>query len=201
MPKDWSITGGSAWDSPQRITPDSYRCGYCGNDVASDQGWQSTGRDSYVRICPQCNVPTFFSVPSKGLQIPGPKQGSTLTKLPADIRGIYEEARASLTVNAYTATVLLCRKLLMHIGVEKGAKEGQTFLSYVEWLIQEGHAPKSANRWIDYIRERSNEANHRIMLMKQEDAVGILGLTEQLLRVIYELPTLVPTIPAPPTSP
>jgi hypothetical protein len=37
-----------------------------------------------------------------------------------------------LTVSAFTSAVLTCRKLLMHLAVEKGAQPGKSFLEYVE---------------------------------------------------------------------
>jgi hypothetical protein len=42
--------------------------------------------------------------------------------------------------------------------------------------------------WIDKIRQRSNEANHEIVVMSQKDASNILGFTEMLLKIIYEYP-------------
>lgn len=194
MPKDWSATNGVAWKQLQAVRPESYRCGYCGFDVASEKGLQNEQDNSFIRVCPQCNVPTFFSV--SGMHIPGPKLGNNVEKLSADVGGLYNEARASLTVNAFTGVVMLCRKLLMHIAVEKGADPGKSFVAYVEWLISERYAPRGAESWVDYIRTRANEANHQIELMTQEDAKGILGLTEELLRITYELPSSVPPLPA-----
>ena len=88
---------------------------------------------------------------------------------------------------------MLCRKLLMHTAVEKGANEGQSFQQYVKWLVDERYAPRGAEDWLDYIRGRGNEANHEIVVMGKKDAEGVLRFTEALLRGVYELPKLVPS--------
>jgi len=194
MPKDWSATRDENWDGLKNVPPESYRCGYCGFDVSSHEGLQTTSHSAVFRICGQCNCPTFFAW--TGLQTPGPRPGFPLHKLPTDISGLYEEARSSRSTNAFTGAVMLCRKLLMHIAVEKGAPMGKNFQEYVQWLIDERYAPRGAEQWVDFIRNRANEANHEITLMTEADADGILNLTEQLLRNVYELPGLVPTNPA-----
>ena len=109
-----------------------------------------------------------------------------------DIKGLYREARTSLSVNAFTGAVMLCRKILMNVSVEKGAKEGLRFAEYVEWLVDEGYAPKGSEGWVKYIKDRGNDANHEIVPMAKEDATGVLRFTEQLLRNMFELPELIP---------
>jgi hypothetical protein len=37
----------------------------------------------------------------------------------------------------------------MHVGVEKGAPEGESFLSYVKYLLDNGYVPPDARDWID----------------------------------------------------
>ena len=115
-----------------------------------------------------------------------------MANLPEEVEAIYEEARDSVSVRAFTGAVMLCRKILMHIAVENGASEGKSFKTYVNWLLDEHYAPRGAEPWIDYIRERGNFANHEIALMERKDAVGVLTFTEALLRNVYELPNAVP---------
>ena len=78
----------------------------------------------------------------------------------------------------------------MHVAVEKDAAEGLTFYEYVQYLIDEGYSPTGSDDWLDYIRTRGNEANHEILLMDADDAEALISLTEQLLRNVYELPTI-----------
>lgn len=98
----------------------------------------------------------------------------------------------SVAANAYTGAVLICRKMLMNIAVSEGAKEGETFVSYVEYLANKGFVPPNGKIWVDYIRTRGNEANHDIALMEEKDSVALVTFVEMLLRFIYEFPNMVP---------
>lgn len=192
MHMDHRFTAAGHWSNPYNIAAAGFRCGYCSSDVASGLGLQTDGQNAFVRICPQCNGPTFFAV--DGVQWPGSKIGMPIGNLPADAGAVYEEARSSIAGNAFTGAVMLCRKILMHVAVEKGAKENLTFQHYVKWLIDERYAPRGAEEWLDYIRGRGNEANHEIVVMNKDDATGVLRFTEALLRGVYELPSLVPPL-------
>ena len=193
MPKDWGLTRDHPWQETRTVEPTDYLCGFCGNNVASATGL-TAANVAYIRICPQCNGPTFFS--SVDRQYPGARQGGFINKLPSDVASLYDEARDSMTVNVYTGSVMLCRKILMNVAVEKSAKEGLQFAAYVAWLVAEGYAPKGSEGWVTYIKNRGNDANHEIVPMDRADARGVLRFTEQLLRNIFELPNLIPPDPA-----
>jgi hypothetical protein len=87
----------------------------------------------------------------------------------------------------------------MNIAVGEGAKEGQNFLQYVDYLATKGFVPPNGRHWVDHIRKKGNEANHEIALMKQQDAQELITFVEMLLRFIYEFPNIVPK-PAPATA-
>lgn len=76
----------------------------------------------------------------------------------------------------------------MHVGVEKGAPEGGTFVSYVNYLADHGYVPPDAREWIDEIREHGNDASHEIDLITAEEAENMVEFTAMLLRVVYEYP-------------
>lgn len=65
---------------------------------------------------------------------PGESFGPILFGLPEDVESSYMEARKCLTINAFTSCELLWRKILMHIAVDKGAKEGDNFFYYLTYL-------------------------------------------------------------------
>ena len=189
---DQRLTAPSHWLNPLTVAGIGYRCGYCSSDVGSGSGYSTERDHAIIRICPRCNGPSFFGADSS--QWPGPKIGLPVTNVSEDVRTIYEEARSSISANAFTGAVMLCRKILMHVAVEKGAKANLSFQQYVKWLIQEHYVPRGAEGWLDYIRARGNEANHEIVVMNKNDATGVLLFTEALLRGVYELPGLVPAI-------
>jgi hypothetical protein len=180
------------WHDAKQIAPGPYTCGFCYHLVGGDRGYQTTHSNthSYIRLCPLCNSPTFFS--DSGKIFPASPPGNKVSHLPDDINTLYAEARVSAAANAPTASVLACRKILMHVAVQEDAKPGGSFISYIEHLDTKGHIPPRGKKWVDYIRKRANEANHDIVLMTATDATAIITLVEMLLRIIYEFPHKVP---------
>ena len=79
----------------------------------------------------------------------------------------------------------------MHIAVSKGAKAGESFVSYVEYLATQNYIPPDARDWVDHIRAKANEANHEILIMPKEDAEELVSFIEMLLRVIFEFPAAI----------
>jgi hypothetical protein len=184
------------WLHASQIQSADWDCGYCGNRVSSNSGWTASAADrdkmpvGFVRICPGCTAPTFFD--RGGNVYPAAQPGKSVERLPDEIRMLYEEARRSASATAYTSAVLVCRKILMHIAVEEGAKPGGSFLSYIEDLSDKGFIPPHGKAWVDYVRTRGNEANHEIVIMAKDDALALISFVEMLLRFIYEFPRLVP---------
>ena len=175
-----------------------YRCGYCGRDVASQQGVVGSAvaltRTTDIRVCPLCTRPTFFDYDGK--QIPGPLAGETVRHIPEEsIVALYNEARKARSAGCDTACVLCCRKLLMHVAIAKGATEGASFLAYVEFFANNHLIPPNAHAWVDHIRQRGNEANHDIVLMSGQDADQLLALSGMLLKIIYEFPASIQASP------
>ncbi len=183
------------WRGAGSVEVESYVCGHCSEKVASDLGYYTTPTDGYIqgfiRICASCRRPTFFNkIPLE--QVPGPTPGTEINNLPEDLHTLYQEARNCFTVNSYNAAILLLRKLLMHVAVEKGADKGKPFVYYVEYLSDHHYLGAEGKPWVDLIRQKSNEANHEIVLMSQDDAEKILTLAEMLLKMVYEFPAKVP---------
>lgn len=195
--RDDAGLAGGAWRNAQNLGAHTYVCGFCGDRVSSEKGYAAGAANdgsgtpiAFVRICPSCQGPTFFSRTRK--RVPGSAPGNPVSRLPRDIAQLYAEARAGSAAGAYTGAVLLCRKLLMNIAVAQGADEGKKFVYYVEYLADKGYVPPNGKGWVDYIRTRGNEATHEIELMTEGDAVALVTLVEMLLKFIYEFPGLVP---------
>ena len=181
------------WNNLKGISSKEYKCGYCGNIVASDKGYNTNQPSYLIYICPHCESPSYFSPPDK--QIPGVAPGNDVGHLPDDIDSLYRESRNCVAASAYTAAVLTCRKLLMNIAVAQDAEAGKSFLFYVDYLAEEGYVPPNGRGWVDHIRRKGNEANHEIILMSKEDAEELISFAEMLMKFIYEFPAKVPTPP------
>ncbi len=182
------------WSGLSDVQSRKYTCGFCGNIVASAKGYVTSdvinGQQGFVYVCPHCTGPSFILGEN---QIPGVAPGNEVSHLPKDIESLYKEARQAVSVNANTAAVLACRKLLMNIAVAQGAKQGESFLSYVDYLANAGFVPPNGRIWVDHIRNKGNEANHEIKLMAKQDAEELILFSEMLLKFIYEFPNKVPS--------
>ncbi len=178
------------WKSISKLESIKYKCGYCNNLVASSDGYYSSHNyQRNIRICPECQKPSYFG---KEEQVPGLIVGNPISNAPDDVTVLYDEARKCMSVNAYTSSVLSCRKLLMNIAVNKNADEGKRFIEYVEYLSNEGYIPPDGKIWVDHIRKKGNEATHEIEVMKKEDAEDLIAFSEMLLKFIYEFPARIP---------
>lgn len=133
MPKYYLI-----WPQVQNLKNAHFICGYCGSPLASEKGWfannvNGVGQTAFIYVCHNCSCPTFFD--DNGNQTPGVAFGGTVNDISdASVRDIYEEARRATSAGSYTAAVLCCRKLLMHMPVAKGAKPDQNFVTHVDYL-------------------------------------------------------------------
>lgn len=185
----WKIS----WSDVKTFQSRQFICGHCGSSVASERGYHGSYQGSngahvaFIYICHQCAKPTFFDY--NGTQVPGAAFGNTVKDISeTTVEQMYDEARRAMSAGSYTAAVLCCRKLLMHIAVSKGAKAGDTFAAYVNHLTTNNYVPPDAKDWVDHIRKKGNEANHEIVIMKKDEAEELLSFIEMLLKVIYEFP-------------
>lgn len=176
-----------SWNNTEKGGSADYQCGYCFNLVASNEGYSSSSY-SVIAICPHCAQPTYLTETN---QVPGIAPGSLIENAPDLATKLYEEARKAISAGAYTASVLVCRKLLMNIAVAEGAEEGKRFIQYVEFLADKGYIPPNGKAWVDHIRKKGNEATHDIALMTKDDATELVLFSEVLMKFVYEFPAKV----------
>ncbi len=178
------------WVNVGHLSSIEYTCGHCGKVVATPNGsFASDAAYCSIRICPHCTRPTYFEGPN---QLPGVAPGSEVANVPADVDALYREARNCIAVGSNTASVLACRKLLMHLAVTQGAKPGDSFVSYIDYLAGKGYVPPNGQSWVDHIRKKGNEANHDIKIMSKPDAEELIVFAEMLLKFMFEFPSRVP---------
>lgn len=167
-----------------------YKCSHCGKHIASDKGFYSTlmqGRREFICICHFCQKPTYIDFQKN--QFPGVAFGDAVDGIDDEsVKDLYEEARNCASVNAYTATAMACRKVLMNIAVAKGAEENQRFVQYVQYLASNHYIPPDGEKWVEHIKDKGNEANHEIQIVAKKDAEELIYFTEMLLSFIYAVP-------------
>ena len=117
------------WQNLQNTESKKYTCGYCGNAVASAQGWLSkmhnpdtgqSGNGPTIYICHHCDRPTFFDIGES--QYPGAPFGSPIAHITStEVAELYTESIDCMRVNAYTASAICSRKILMYIAVNNSS--------------------------------------------------------------------------------
>ena len=185
--------GNALWADLSELKSKNYKCGYCGSDIASNEGYyiERFGEDAelgYIYICHKCNKPTYFEFEE---QTPGNSFGRPFEKAifkDESVYDLYEEARRCMSINAYTSVGMCCRKLLMHIAVDCGAKEGLKFIDYVDYLDKNSYIPINCKVWIDAIRNKGNDANHKIIILNRREAEQLISFIGMIINVIYEMP-------------
>lgn len=188
------------WQGQGIIHKKEYTCGHvsCGKVVTSNLGWsylniKRTLKEGWIYICPLCRRPTFFDNTEPSPQIPGISFGNDIEYLPENIGSLYREIRDTTGCGAFTASVLACKKLLMHIALEKGATIGRDFTTYVEYLVYNHYAPPGNKSWIEKISRIGNEADHEIRVVSSKEAKELVNFVEMLLKFVYEFPAKIDT--------
>jgi hypothetical protein len=160
-------------------------CGSCSLGVAAEVVWQSkvhTRRTAMV--CPSCAEPSVRL--ASGAVYPTAPAGGTVKNLPADVEQAWREARTAHAVAAYTASEIMCRKILMHLAVDVAqSKAGKTFVDYIDDLERAGYIATGLTPTVDTIRGRGNAANHELPASTEAESLTTLGITEHLLTSIY----------------
>lgn len=150
-------------EEPDRV--EWLRCTSCGSGLVNNQG--------------------ILSPESPPLAVP--------LGLPEAEAEAWQEVRACLSVGAYTAAVMICRKLLMHLAVTHGlaAKNDKgrapSYAECVQHLQDEGVITSRMRRWVDRVKDVGNEANHELEPVAEQRALDVGRFTEQLLKLAYEM--------------
>lgn len=88
----------------------------------------------------------------------------------------------------------MCRKVLLHLAVEKGlpAKDDKdrapTFAACIAHLQAEGYVTPPMVQWVDKIRAVANEGAHELTAVTSASALLVAEFTMQLLALTYEIP-------------
>jgi len=177
-----------SWLGLQNITVHSYKCAYCSFDVASEKGYAlvlANRQIGGVYVCPYCKNPTFLI---DNIQKPGAATTPKLDNIPENIMTIYNEALDCIANGCYTATTMLCRKIIMNVAVNEKADKNESFAYYVNYLEKNHYIPPKGLEWIDKIRKKGNEATHEIESIQEIDAKIILSFVYFFLIFLYEMP-------------
>jgi len=165
-----------------------FLCGHCNTKVSGavlcDYSPESGVILQWLE-CPECGNPSVQD--SEGNIHPGVAFGPDINGLPSEVEAAYDEARRTMSVNAFTACELICRKILMHVAVDRGADEGESFAHYLDHLANKGYITPPMQPWVDLIRRHGNESTHQLGSPDRERAESTIMFTAELLRLVYEM--------------
>ena len=176
-----------SWKDTARLQSKKFICWNCGNLVASNVGYcAQRGMNCYesIYICPHCKAPHVVDFGNREMLSALP--GRPIKKLPDVVNQVYEEARNCIAAGAYTSAVMILRKILMNLAVEEGAKEGDSFAHYVDYLCENGFVHRRQHEQAKRIQRLGNDANHKIESRTKEDALELLNLVQLILINNYE---------------
>jgi hypothetical protein len=71
--------------------------------------------------------------------------------------------------------------------VDKGAKEGDRFAAYIDFLEEQGYVTPPMRDWVKLIKDHGNDSQHKLAVPDRQRAEGTLLFTAQLLRSVYEM--------------
>lgn len=187
----YSTADNSAWHT--------FVCGFCGTDTSgaviaftSNVETQATyvemPHSKWIR-CTSCGRGSVLNREHGTERIDPPRAAvESVEYLPDDLNQAYGEACACFSTRAYTACTLMCRKILMHVAVDKGDAEGKNFKEYLDYLENQGYVTPPLRDWVDQIRQNGNLATHELPPANSGVAENSLVFTAQILRIIYEMP-------------
>ncbi len=165
-----------------------YKCGYCNHEnsgrVVGYYPSNSAEKTKWL-LCVNCGQGSVLT--PRGILYPSSKFGSNVEGLPKIVERVYDEARNCYSIGAYTSCELICRKILMNVSVEKGAEENKTFVHYLDFLKDKGYITNAMKDWVAIIRKNGGQSTHHIEEPEKDRAESTLTLTEQLLKIIYEV--------------
>jgi hypothetical protein len=179
---------------PNHIT---YDCGVCGkstNGRVLCVGTRGGDSVSTMRVC-LCSCgqrePSILIEKDKVMisQLPAACEFHPSDKWPPDLAKLYDEAAKSYAAGAFTASSMVCRKLLMSCACHEKADDGRAFASYVDYITNTVLTFPRAKDAIDAIRSIGNDANHDVAFVSADDAKRAMKIMSYMLNTIYSLPT------------
>jgi len=146
---------------------------------------------TYWLQCPNCGAGSV-KVQGGGV-FPIAPLTSRIDELPDDVQQAWLETGLAYAVGAYTSSEMICRKILMHVAVDKAnSAAGKTFAEYVNDLETNGLIVPGLKNVVDLIRQRGNTANHELPASTSAEALQTIQITNHLLQTVYVLPALAP---------
>lgn len=160
---------------------------YVDEDFAGPQGRWTLAR------CPKCSLPILtlqcdygdgFDADPPARMYPA-RNRSLGFAVPEPIRVAFAEAQLCFRAKAYTASAIMCRKVLEGLCSEHGVKERGLSAS-LKKLKENGTIEARLFEWAEALRTLGNEAAHGVhSAISVQDAKDIIEFTEALSEYVF----------------
>lgn len=181
---------------------ESYECPYCSILVSPlktliTKKWLRSGEYiySYLYFCNHCGRPTFKDGLQNNELFPKKIFGEKI-ELPERYKEIqegFEELRKCMSINAFTAAVMIGRKLLIIITynypqisdeIKKKIENNQiNFFNCVDELKKMNVLPSINHYLFDMVRKLGNNANHQLEQRSKNDANEIYKAIKLIMKI------------------
>ncbi|WP_339094621.1 DUF4145 domain-containing protein [Deinococcus sp. VB142] len=152
--------------------------------------WHLGGGTGYwwIGLCNECHKPVLVFRQGE-IIYPYPFPSPTSSEIPEEIRANLMEAKSCMSVNAYRATVVMCRRALQMACINKGANVSDNLVAQINHLKTAAVITADLHEWATVVRWVGNDGAHPGGAgVDKEDAENMLELTEQFLHVLYVAP-------------
>jgi hypothetical protein len=176
----------------------NYTCGHCGVNVNGKVLVRVSTPDCNIKwlICTNCSDGSVLT--KDNTLLPNVRFGPGIQGLPNEIASAYDEARDCYSIKAYTACEIMCRKILMHVGVDKGCAEGKSFVDYIDFIESKNYITPVMKPWVNLIRKHGNSSTHKLVPADPARSESTLMFTAELLKIVYEMDYIARKYAAPP---
>ena len=110
------------------------------------------------------------------------------SRWPKKDQAFFLQAAQSFSIGLYTATAMLCRRILMVSAVREKAKEHLGFQEYANYLASKVLKDDRIRETLKAIADIGNDANHRYEDIEHDEAAFMLEGTKHFLSVLYSAP-------------
>lgn len=167
------------------------------------EGWGTVGaRQIGVACCQACHgyiLGIIGSVPDPGhfsrqvfayqTHYPlGVPNDSVAEEIPKDIAPDFREALRCYSVDAFNATVEMCRRSLESSCVQLGADQSLKIESQIDWVKSQGKITSSLQTMAHKIRLAGNRGAHPPKAITKEEAEAVIEFAKEYFQHVYVTP-------------
>lgn len=204
----WTVDGAGSYETSDSEAWSDIACPSCTNPSTLVIAKQESEGDYRLPqlaniwlLCIACGLGAVAD--GDGNVSPGVKSFPTPDGTPEAEEKLWEEVRNCLSVSAFNAVAMLCRKLLLHLVYTHERSQNQLatprsikFVEAVQYLLNNGVITAAMQPLATEIKNIGNRANHELPDVSEEQAQKIVLFTHYLFVSVYEMPTKA-SIPTP----